>query len=305
MRPVPDWLQKLVSLPTIDVNIKTFGGHKQGVAYQWQVEKETHFAFEIILMIRGVQETRFEHEIRHLAAGEVMLIPPGVPHENSCISPAGMEYYCMHFDIDDPFIQEQLLLYCPLVLDPQVPAYHQICSILSSFVELLSSAEMNVRQKLFVEKLLIELVICLLDYADSQKQELENSDNEAIILARQIASGIQENFRCYTENPSEDKLQLLSLETVASNLGISDSTMLKVFKKVYAATPKHYQNQLRYNEAKFLLHQPHLPINEIAELVGYQNSSHFSRQFKKWSSLSPLQYRKRHRDKALPEELTR
>lgn len=295
MRPQPEWYQKLIRLPDIDVNIKTFGGHRQKAPYRWKAEKETHFAFEIMLIIEGVQQTVFDNETQHFTAGDLILIPPGVPHENSCVSPEGLDYYCMHFDIDDPYIQEQLLLYCPLILDPENTAYQQIHSILFAFVELLASPVMDVRQKLIVEKLLIELVICLLDYTDSQKQKLENSNNEAIILARQIASSIQQNFRSFTEAPREDNQALLSLEKVANSLGISESTMLKVFKKVYETTPKHYQNQLRYNEAKYLLHQPMLTISQIAEIVGYQNGSHFSRQFKKWSMLSPIGYRKLHR----------
>lgn len=291
MHPQPAWLQKLIRLPDVDANLKSFGGHKQAVAYGWQAEKEAHFAFEIMLILKGEQLTIFQGSQQLFRAGDIVLIPPGKEHENMCVSKEGMAYFCIHFDIDDPFIQQELLMYCPLLLEKTVPAYQQIQSILTSYVELLDSTEITFKQKLFVEKLLIELVICLLDYAESQKAELASSDNDTLLLAVTIADTIQNNFRLFTAQPTEEHLPLLSLNGIARQLSISDSTMLKAFKKIYHMTPKEYLNQLKYNEAKYLLHQPAISVAEVAEIIGYQNVSHFSRQFKKWSHYSPNQYR--------------
>ena len=291
MHPQPAWLQKLIRLPDVDANLKSCGGHKQAVAYGWQAEKEAHFAFEIILILKGQQTTKFQSSQYTFSEGEIVLIPPGKEHENTCVSKEGMAYFCIHFDIDDPFVQQELLMYCPLLLKKEVPAYQQIQSILTSYVELLDSTEITFKQKLFVEKLLIELVICLLDYAESQKAELASSDNDTLLLAISIADTIQNNFRYFTANPYEENLPLLSLREIASQLNISDSTMLKAFKKVYHMSPKDYLNQLKYNEAKYLLHQPAISVSAVAEIIGYQNVAHFSRQFKKWSSYSPHQYR--------------
>ncbi len=291
MHPQPTWLQKLIRLPDVDANLKSFGGHKQAVAYGWQVEKEAHFAFEIILILKGQQMTKFHSSQSTFSEGDIVLIPPGKEHENTCVSKEGMAYFCIHFDIDDPFVQQELLMYCPLLLEKEVPAYQQIQSILMSYVELLDSTEITFKQKLFVEKLLIELVICLLDYAESQKAELASSDNDTLLLAITIADTIQNNFRHFTASPCEENLWLLSLKEIANQLNISASTMLKAFKKIYHMSPKDYLNQLKYNEAKYLLHQPAITVSTVAEIIGYQNVSHFSRQFKKWSGHSPHQYR--------------
>ena len=135
------------------------------------------------------------------------------------------------------------------------------------------------------------MVICLLDYAESQKAELASSDNDTLLLAITIADTIQNNFRHFTASPCEENLWLLSLKEIANQLNISASTMLKAFKKIYHMSPKDYLNQLKYNEAKYLLHQPAITVSTVAEIIGYQNVSHFSRQFKKWSGHSPHQYR--------------
>ena len=291
MNKKPEWLKKIVNLPDINANIKAFGGHKQTVPYLWTAEQETHFAFEIMIILNGTQHTDFYSIEYDFVEDDIILIPPGTAHENSCKSKNGMEYFCVHFDIDDPCIQQKLLMYCPILLRKENQAYENIKSILYSYIELLNCEEFTLKEKLIVKKLLIELVICLLDYANYEQVKIETSDNSSLILAKSIADTIQINFRKFTECPNDDNRFLLSMDYIADSLNISESTMLKTFKKVYFLSPKNYLDQLRYNESKFLLHQPKLSIGEIAEIIGYQNASHFSRQFKKWSKFSPKEYR--------------
>lgn len=292
MNEKPEWLKLLTNLPEINMNMKFFGGHRQKVTFDWVAKRERHFAFEILLILDGVQKTEFDNRTYHFYQDDIVLIPPGISHENTCVSKEGMEYFCVHFDIDDPEIQQNLLMYCPILLSKTNIEYERIKDNLTNYVNLLKKDDFSLREKLLIEQWLIELILALLDYTTYERNEMEKSDNVTLILVKTIADTIQQNFIKFTEYPLEENLSLLSVNQIADKMNISESTMLKAFKKVYSISPKQYLDQLRYNEAKFLLHQPNLSINEIAEIVGYQNLSHFSRQFKKWSSLSPNQYRK-------------
>lgn len=291
MNENPEWLNKIATLPEINTNIKLFGGHKQRVDYPWVAERETHFSFEVMIILSGVQHTEFSGRSYDFSEGSIILIPPGTSHENSCGSKDGLKYFCAHFDIDDPSIQQTFLMYCPILLRKENKAYQDIQHVLQTYVTLLDQDSFDLKQKLVVEKLLIELVIALLDYANYEQIKMASSDNSTLVLAKAIADTIQQNFRKFTKNPMDENRHLLSMHYVASILNISESTMLKILKKVYGVSPKRYLDQLRYNESKFLLHQPNLSISEIAEVVGYQNLSHFSRQFKTWGDVSPNEYR--------------
>ncbi|MGM0214497.1 hypothetical protein IGI42_002049 [Enterococcus sp. AZ109] len=301
MNEKPEWLKKITNLPEINTTMKFFGGHQQWVPYGWTAERETHFAFEIMIILAGTQHTDFDSRTYDFHAGDILLIPPGISHENSCVSTEGMRYFCVHFDMDDPGIQQNLLMYCPIQLRKDNIQFVKIEKILATYVELLAHTNFSLQEKLLVEKLLIELVICLLDYAAYEQEKIEASDNSSLILAKSIADTIQKNFRTFTEYPLEENRSLLSMGTIAEAMNISESTMLKVFKRVYSVSPKQYLDQLRYNESKFLLHQPTLSISEIAEVVGYQNLAHFSRQFKRWSSMSPKEYRDLNKMKVVKE----
>ena len=291
MNKEPEWLKNIISLPEINMNMKFFGGHQQSVPLGWKNEREAHFAFEIMIILDGVQQTKFDGCSFNCYQDDIILIPPGMPHENSCISPTGMHYFCVHFDIDDPEIQLNILMLCSVKLNKNNDSFPKIKSVLQKYITLIETNTFSLREKLMTEKLLIELMLSLYDYTLLEQNIATLSDNSSLILAKSIADTIQQNFRTFTKQPIKENQQLLSMHEIAYALNISESTMLKVFRKVYSISPKNYLDQLRYNELKFLLHQPNLPISEIAETIGYQNLSHFSRQFKQWSNLSPKEYR--------------
>ena len=50
-------------------------------------------------------------------------------------------------------------------------------------------------------------------------------------------------------------------------------------------------NAIRINKAKELLADPKLKIGEISELVGYADTAHFARTFKKLAGMSANEYR--------------
>ena len=50
-------------------------------------------------------------------------------------------------------------------------------------------------------------------------------------------------------------------------------------------------NSIRIQAAKRLLEDPSLKIGEISEMVGYTDTAHFSRTFKKLENMSANEYR--------------
>jgi AraC-like DNA-binding protein len=86
----------------------------------------------------------------------------------------------------------------------------------------------------------------------------------------------------------------LSLDRLAAELDISPATLRRKAKAILGRAPKHYQLQLRIDRAKELLTMTTKSIDEIADLVGYQDSFYFSRMFFKREGRSPSEFRKLH-----------
>lgn len=67
--------------------------------------------------------------------------------------------------------------------------------------------------------------------------------------------------------------------------------MLKSFKESYGMSPKDYLSFIRLNDAKSMLVHSHLSIEIIGQMIGFDNVSNFSKQFKIWCNETPSQYR--------------
>ena len=67
----------------------------------------------------------------------------------------------------------------------------------------------------------------------------------------------------------------------------------RLFVRQYHESPSKYQVRLRMNVAKkLLIGDSALSVRQVAEQVGYQDQSYFSRIFKKHTGVSPLDYRR-------------
>ncbi len=79
---------------------------------------------------------------------------------------------------------------------------------------------------------------------------------------------------------------------LAQHVGVSPSYLLALFRKTFNCGPRAWQIQQRIQQAKQLLSDPYLSIDEIAQRCGYEDALYFSRQFKKNEGLAPSQWRK-------------
>lgn len=86
----------------------------------------------------------------------------------------------------------------------------------------------------------------------------------------------------------------LSLQEVADHCFVSQWHLSKLLNKHLNQTFYDLLNAERMRRAKELLENPALRISEIAEQVGYADTGHFSRVFKKLEGVSPGEWRNCH-----------
>ena len=84
----------------------------------------------------------------------------------------------------------------------------------------------------------------------------------------------------------------ITLEDVAAVAGFNPAYFSTVFKKVTGENFLEYLSGLRMKEARELLCDGHLRIEDIAEKVGYADTKYFVKLFKKSTGLTPQEYRK-------------
>jgi AraC-like DNA-binding protein len=82
--------------------------------------------------------------------------------------------------------------------------------------------------------------------------------------------------------------QPLCIERLARELGMSVSGLRQHFKAVTAMSPSQFQKQLRLQEARRLMLGEDLDAASAAYRVGYQDASHFNREYKSLFGVSPM-----------------
>ena len=75
--------------------------------------------------------------------------------------------------------------------------------------------------------------------------------------------------------------------------GLSASRFHAVFHAATGLSPQQYLMNLRLRAAQEQLISTRLPVNEVAQAVGFRDAFHFSRMFKRASGVSPRAYRQR------------
>ncbi len=111
---------------------------------------------------------------------------------------------------------------------------------------------------------------------------------------RQAEQSIQTEY--YRLKPALDFMQLHFLENpsltaLAHKAGLAPNYFHRRFRALFGATPFNYMLAQRLNRARHLLASTPLSIKEIANAVGYEDSSYFSRVFTAQMQISPSDYR--------------
>lgn len=104
-------------------------------------------------------------------------------------------------------------------------------------------------------------------------------------LSKYVSEALQFIYEHYNED--------ITISTVARNLEISEGYLSRVFKKETDYTFTNYLIFYRIKLAMNLLKNCRLKIYEVADQVGYSDTTYFSAQFKKIVGISPSEYQER------------
>jgi len=118
-------------------------------------------------------------------------------------------------------------------------------------------------------------------------EEIQSREEEPM---RRVVDSVMEEIR-------RDYKSEISLESCAESRQVTPYALSKAFKQEAGVNFIDYLTRIRMDEAKRLLRETTMKINDIAVEVGYQ-PSYFNRIFKKREEITPSRYRERWSDEA-------
>ena len=104
-------------------------------------------------------------------------------------------------------------------------------------------------------------------------------------------SGVVNDIITYLHTNYQNKI---TLNLLASKFNSNRTTLNELFCKATNLSIINYLINYRINLAIILLKDTLIPISEIVERVGFNDTAHFWRTFKKHTGLSPSKYRNKY-----------
>ena len=119
-----------------------------------------------------------------------------------------------------------------------------------------------------------------LDKQQTDPPEEETVQSASSFIVNQAMHYMEENYQ-----------QKLTLQEVAEKCYVSQWHLSKLLNRYAEKSFYDILNTIRIQKAKTLLADPKLKIGQISELVGYADTAHFARTFKKLEGMSANEYR--------------
>ncbi|MDO4548974.1 MAG: response regulator [Clostridia bacterium] len=129
-----------------------------------------------------------------------------------------------------------------------------------------------------------EMLEILAGYCEEVCGALRNDRNrQSRQLTEQVRAYIDDNFDRDT----------LCLNDIARHVSVSSNYLSSIFKRELGTGIHDYITTLRINRAKELLIRTDMSIGIIGTKTGYPNPYHFSMNFKKYTDMTPTEFRKK------------
>ena len=240
-----------------------------------------HFQPELFVQLGGATEFSFPKEKFTLQAGEICVVPKGMPHGELAIGrPDAFE------NVVVSFYNETIDIHVAHEVEPGCPAADEV--------------------HFFVTDLYADLIayldrICELQHLDAA----ENADAiRGLLLAEFSLLGT--TVRTPTARPpaTTDTISLcrwliqhnlqdesLGLESVAAELNCSPNPLSMLFHERVGERLVEYINRMRVQNAIKALSDSRLSVKSVAAACGFSDANYFARVFRQATGRSPQQFR--------------
>lgn len=121
----------------------------------------------------------------------------------------------------------------------------------------------------------------LIDYCNELIDAMQEKDKHRSPIVKDVLDYIHASYA-----------EELSLKTLSQRFHVNSIYLGQLFQKEMGIVFSEYINHFRLEKAKELLKTTHLPAGEIGKRVGYADTAYFYKQFKKYVSVTPTEWRK-------------
>ena len=139
----------------------------------------------------------------------------------------------------------------------------------------------NIPYEMEIHELYSHIWRCIIEHADEiERCNVSKSKAVAQVRVRQMIDYIEQNFG-----------NKITLDDMAAAACISKREVSRCFKENMGRTPFEYLIEYRIAKGKIKLLTTDDTVLEVALQCGFESASYFTRMFKRYEGISPLEFR--------------
>lgn len=270
----------------IDGSIHTFIYENINFDAPWHYHKD----YELTYIIKSSGIRYAGNSIDHFVPGDLVFIGENVPHcwKNEKGYSNGVKSACVQWDSNvlDTFISSNI----------ELKSIHKLLEA-SRFGVKFTNIAFNKTISKRLEKLcdskpekrIIDLLDILLELANCDHKELLSIEGTRYKFSEKSDSRIMSILN-YIDEKYQEKI---TIQDMADLTFMTRGAFCKYFKKQFNRSFTNYLNEIRIRKVCLLLQETDNKLLDLAYRCGYENMSFFHRQFKKYLSMTPMEYRKK------------
>lgn len=246
-------------------------------SYPWHVHPDS---YECGYIMEGEGFLAIESKELPLKAGSITMVPPNVMHRFITSSDQPMRYYTLRI-LSEPADGELQMFFHDLN-NAVTEGFSYLDYIQSTFELLFNYHQMNTGtvDAAFQSACLSLLQLTKRLFADKSMSICLDDTHSAIDILKYI---------------EKNNSQKITLESLAKRFNVSPSHLSRIFTNAYHMSPINYLIYSRITYATEYLLKTNYSVAEIAELVGYDNPTHFTNLFVKRIGCTPTEFRELNR----------
>lgn len=233
---------------------------------QQAYKRHNHSQLSIGAILEGETCSQCDGKDYHLKVGDLIVIPPLVPHSCNPVNGLFRSYHMLYLDVrwclvHLPALNNNQLLCSrdPVIRDPQLFQHYMNLVVL-----------MQQRQTTQIT----DAAQALLRSLPLQSVTPENQSTASQYLRERLQTNL---------------LAPPSLDNLAQECGMRKETLIRTFKQDTGLTPASYLNILRIDYARQRLRAGD-EIADVSYQSGFADQSHFHRTFVRYTAATPRQY---------------
>jgi AraC-like DNA-binding protein len=264
--------------------------------FQDNLEKSSwhyHGNYELSFITEGTGKRIVADSIEDFQPGDLVFIGRNLPHvwiadkETRALSSRTMEMVFLNFTPE--ILSAQLLILPEFVnVKKALEMSEQGIQIVGQTLNEVSEIMLQLPYLKSLDRILHFFI--MMDIIGRSRSNIQLASKEYLRMKFTPANKRVAIIHDYLMNNYREEV---NLDRIAALVNMAKGSLCRFFRDVMGVTLIDYLNRLKVDFACKLLMDPDLSIMEVAFDSGFNNISHFNKQFRKITGISPSGYRKR------------